>query len=95
MKITLTKDNFRDAFLKSSRRDQFSHEALGELFDYYDSAGDVGVAVKAGDIGGFIESEKNLSLTGDAWVYGNARVYGDAQVRGDARVYGNAQSWEN
>ncbi|CAB4177859.1 hypothetical protein UFOVP1009_6 [uncultured Caudovirales phage] len=40
MKITLTKDNFIDAFLKSSRRDQFSYEALGELFDYYDNSGD-------------------------------------------------------
>ena len=40
MKITLSKDNFTDAFLKSSRRDQFSYEALGELFDYYENVGD-------------------------------------------------------
>ena len=45
-------------------------------------------AVVAGQLGGFVESEKNLdqSLYGDAWVYGDARVYGDAQVYGDARV---------
>ena len=45
-------------------------------------------AVVAGQLGGFVESEKNLdqSLYGDAWVYGDARVYGDAQVCGDARV---------
>lgn len=44
--------------------------------------------VVAGQLGGFVESEKNLdqSLSGDAWVYGNARVYGDAWVYGDARV---------
>ena len=49
-------------------------------------------AVVAGQLGGFVESEKNLdqSLYGDAWVYGDARVYGDAQVYGDARVYGDA-----
>ena len=49
-------------------------------------------AVVAGQLGGFIESEKNLdqSLSGDAWVYGDARVYGDAGVYGDARVYGDA-----
>ena len=49
-------------------------------------------AVVAGQLGGFIESEKNLdqSLSGDAWVYGNAWVYGDARVYGDAWVYGNA-----
>ena len=47
--------------------------------------------VSAGDLGGFLESEKNLSQNGDAWVYGDARVYGDAWVYGNARVYGNAE----
>ena len=53
--------------------------------------------VKAGELGGWVESEKNLAQEGDAWVYGNAwvsgnaRVYGDARVSGNARVYGNAQ----
>ena len=46
--------------------------------------------VSAGDLGGFLESEKNLSQNGDAWVYGNAEVYGDARVYGDAWVYGDA-----
>ena len=58
--------------------------------------------VKAGDLGGFIESEKNLDHDGDAWVYGdavvssNARVYGNAMVydkaivSGDAKVSGDA-----
>ena len=56
-------------------------------------------SVVVGQLGGFVESEKNLdqSLLGNAWVfddaqvYGDARVYGDAQVSGNARVYGNAQ----
>ena len=49
--------------------------------------------VVAGQLGGFVESEKNLdqSLYGDAWVSGNALVYGDAWVSGDAWVYGNAR----
>ena len=47
--------------------------------------------VSAGDLGGYIEAEKNLQVSGDAWVSGNARVYGNAQVSGDAQVYGNAQ----
>ena len=59
--------------------------------------------VKIGDIGGYIESEKNLShegkcwVSGDAWVFGNARVYENAQVSGnswvsgDAKVFGNAR----
>ena len=51
--------------------------------------------VKAGDTGGYIESESNLSQSGNAWVYGDARVYGNARVYGDARVYGNARVFGN
>ena len=63
--------------------------------------------VKAGDLGGYIEKEDNLSgiawVSGNAKVYGNAmvseyafvsgeaKVYGDAKVSGDAEVYGNAK----
>ena len=47
--------------------------------------------VKAGEIGGYIEKEENLSQYGSAWVYGNAQVYGDARVYGNAQVYGDAQ----
>ena len=48
-----------------------------------------GFVVK-GEIGGFIESEKNLSHDGNAWVADNARVAGNAWVAGNARVTGNA-----
>ena len=30
--------------------------------------------IKAGDLGGFIENERNLSHTGSAWVRGEART---------------------
>ena len=43
--------------------------------------------VVAGDLGGWVESESNLSQDGDSWVFGNACVYGYACVYGDARVY--------
>ena len=46
--------------------------------------------VKKGDVGGYVESEKNLSQSGDAWVYGNAKVYGNAEVYGNAWVSGDA-----
>ena len=36
--------------------------------------------VAAGDLGGYIETESNLSHDGDAKVYGDARVFGDAQI---------------
>ena len=51
----------------------------------------IGLTVSAGDLGGYIQSEDNLSQeSGNAWVYGDARVFGDAWVSGDARVFGNA-----
>ena len=46
--------------------------------------------VKAGDLGGWIEQEDNLSHDGDAWVCGDAQVYGNARVCGNAQVYGDA-----
>lgn len=59
--------------------------------------------VKAGDIGGYVESEENLSHEGDAWIYDNAavieggfvcddaKVSDKAVVRGDGYVYENAR----
>ena len=61
----------------------------------------IGSLVAAGELGGWIEKEENLWVSGNAWVYGDARVYGDAQVSGnaqvsgDARVYGDAQVYGN
>ena len=46
--------------------------------------------VEAGDLGGLIEKENNLSQDGDAFVFGDALVSGDACVFGDACVYGKA-----
>src|SRR5205823_3763851 len=51
--------------------------------------------VKAGDLGGFLESERNLSHEGDCWVADEARVYGDALVSHDARVYGRAEVYDH
>ena len=36
--------------------------------------------VNPGDLGGYVESEANLQVYGDAWVYGDARVYGDGLI---------------
>jgi UDP-3-O-[3-hydroxymyristoyl] glucosamine N-acyltransferase len=45
--------------------------------------------VKAGDLGGYIESYENLQ--GDAWVGDNAKVWDQGLVRHNAHVYGNAE----
>ena len=47
--------------------------------------------IKAGELGGWIESENNLSQSGNAWVSGDARVFGNAEVSGDAWVFGDAE----
>ena len=58
-------------------------------------------SVKAGELGGWIESEENLSQADNAWVYNNAkvfdkaRVYGDAAVSDDAKVCGYAAVSDN
>ena len=46
--------------------------------------------VAAGDSGGWVESEANLSQDGDSWVSDDAHVFGDARVSGNACVYGDA-----
>ena len=46
--------------------------------------------VKAGDVGGYIEKEENLSQSGNAWVSVNAEVSGNVEVYGNARVSGDA-----
>jgi len=39
------------------------------------------LGLTAGTLGGWIESEKNLAVSGNAWVFGNAQVYGNARVK--------------
>ena len=51
--------------------------------------------VEAGELGGYIEKEENLSNEGDAGVYDNARGCDNARVYGNAWVYGNARVCDN
>ncbi len=51
--------------------------------------------VKEGDLGGYVQSEDNLSHDGNCWIYHNARVYGNAEVFGNSRVYDNAWVFGN
>lgn len=51
--------------------------------------------VKAGDLGGWLESENNLNHSGCCWVYNEAKVYGNAQVYCDAKIYDSAEIFGN
>ncbi|GAA4668051.1 hypothetical protein [Bartonella pachyuromydis] len=46
--------------------------------------------VKKGDLGGWIESERNLSYDDNCWVGGEAWVYENAEVYNNAKVGANA-----
>lgn len=37
--------------------------------------------VKAGDLGGYVESEANLRHNGDCWIFGNAKIQKICQSR--------------
>lgn len=50
--------------------------------------------VQKGDLGGYIESKKNLGTTGNCWIYDNAKVYGNAMVLGDSAVCNNAEVFD-
>ena len=51
--------------------------------------------VKAGDLGGYIEMEANLSQEGNCWVYDDAKVFDNAKVWGDAELGDNAKVGDN
>ena len=57
--------------------------------------------VKAGDLGGYIQSEDNLSHEGTCWVYDEAKVWDHAIIRDrtrvhdEAYVYGNAKVYDD
>lgn len=57
--------------------------------------------VKKGDVGGYIQSHRNLYHDGKAWVFDDAKVFGNASVSGDASInhgakaYGNAKIYGN
>lgn len=51
--------------------------------------------VKKGDLGGWIEDYRNLSQSGNAWIYDNAQVFDYAQIIDNAKVFDNVKVWDN
>ena len=43
--------------------------------------------IKKGDLGGYVESEDNLSQDGDCWILDDAKVFGNSMILVDARIY--------
>lgn len=51
--------------------------------------------VKKGDLGGFVETEDNLSHDGKCWIYGNSMVFDSAKLYDDATMHGFAAAFNN
>ena len=49
----------------------------------------------AGNMGGYIESENNLSQEDNCWVHNDAKVFENAKVCGDAIICDNAKVYGN
>lgn len=86
MKYELLKNNF----IEYKGRKLYRIRALKSFSD-----------IKCGDIGGYVENEKNLSQNGNCWIYNNAKVYDDGRVfdnaiiKNDAEVFDNASVLDN
>lgn len=51
--------------------------------------------VKKGQVGGFVDSELNLSQKGNCWIYDDAIVFEHGYVGGDAKVMDSAMVYDN
>ena len=51
--------------------------------------------VRKGDLGGWVESYRNLSQVDNAWVYDKAKVFDNAKVLDKAWVSGKAKVFGN
>lgn len=43
--------------------------------------------VKVGDLGGYVQTEKNLSHEGNCWIYDKAKAFEDAVIKDNAKIY--------
>ena len=69
-------------------------EVGGHILHRIQAVRDFG-GVQKGDLGGWVESEENLSHDGDCWISSNGEVFGDGWVSGDGEVYDNGRIFGN
>lgn len=80
MKYRLTKNTIVTPDGKTLRQIQALRNFRADCYD-----------ISIGDLGGYIETESNLSKTGTCWVFPDAQVWGRAFVADDAIVKGSAR----
>ena len=47
--------------------------------------------VKKGDLGGYVQSERNLSHSGDCWLYNYSKCYNNGRVTKNAKLLGRSE----
>ena len=83
-KYEIVKDNFKEIYgIKVYRI-----RALKDIQNRHQD-------IKAGDLGGFIESERNLLQHDNCWIFDDAIVFGNAKVRDSANICEHAQISDN
>ena len=51
--------------------------------------------IKVGDLGGYVQSEENLSQNGQCWIFDNAAVYDNGMICDNAIICDNAKIHNN
>lgn len=81
MKYKLTEE-----YIVYNGRKLYRIQALKDMLDIH---------VLKGDLGGFVESENNLSQEGDCWIFHDAMVCGNAIVFENACIFHDAEVFDN
>ncbi len=75
---------------KTDKSTMRKYEFTGDTCEYLGKILHRIVRLRDGQMGGWIETEINLSHEGDCWIYDEAKVYGNARIYGEAQVSSNA-----
>lgn len=47
--------------------------------------------VRKGQLGGYVQSEANLSQNGECWIYDKATIYDDAKLKDNVKIFDNVK----
>jgi bacterial transferase hexapeptide repeat protein len=83
--------------IKYKGKTLYQIEALITIYPYDDEEDNLWdpPITNIGELGGYVESESNLSQAGKAWIKDNAKVFGNSRVLDNATVSGRAIVCDN
>lgn len=74
----------------------YFHGAFLHQIQATDDFDDVdGEEIRDGDLGGWIESEANLSQNGRCWIYSDSCAFNNARLENDACLWGHSLIFGN